>query len=170
MSAEQTPDLSVEALYSNHHGWLQGWLRRKLGNSFDAADLAQDTFLRVLRARLAEPVRDPRAYLSTIANGLVISHWRRQALEQAWLAALAARPEPVWPSPEDRALILETLEEIALLLDQLSPRNLEIFLLSQLDGMSYPQIAQRMGVTVNVVQKAMTAAMARCYAVLYADR
>ena len=39
-------------LYSTHHGWLHNWLRAKLGNSFDAADLAQDTFIRVLRHRL----------------------------------------------------------------------------------------------------------------------
>ena len=37
---------------STHHGWLHNWLRAKLGNSFDAADLAQDTFIRVLRHRL----------------------------------------------------------------------------------------------------------------------
>ncbi|MDD3484875.1 sigma factor, partial [Azovibrio restrictus] len=33
-------------LYRDHHGWLQGWLRRRLGNAHEAADLAQDTFLR----------------------------------------------------------------------------------------------------------------------------
>lgn len=43
---------AVHTLYSTHHGWLHNWLRAKLGNSFDAADLAQDTFIRVLRHRL----------------------------------------------------------------------------------------------------------------------
>ncbi|MBV8624203.1 MAG: RNA polymerase subunit sigma, partial [Herbaspirillum sp.] len=37
--------MSIEALYCDHHSWLQGWLRRRLGNSEQAADLAQDTFL-----------------------------------------------------------------------------------------------------------------------------
>jgi len=32
---------SIEGLYADHHGWLKAWLRRRLGNSFDAADLAQ---------------------------------------------------------------------------------------------------------------------------------
>lgn len=52
-----SPD--IEVLYSDHHGWLQDWLRRRLGNAFDAADLAHDTFLRVLRN--LEPIREPRA-------------------------------------------------------------------------------------------------------------
>ena len=39
------------ALYAEHHRWLLGWLRQRLGCLHDAADLAQDTFIRVLTAR-----------------------------------------------------------------------------------------------------------------------
>ena len=160
----------IESLYGNHHGWLQGWLRRKLGNAFDAADLAHDTFVRVLGRSPDQIVHEPRAYLTTIAGGLVASHWRRHALEQAWLEALAARPEPLVPSPEERHLILETLEEIARLLDGLPVQVRKAFLLSQLDGLTYPQIAERLGISVNVVQKAMTRAVTHCYRALYVAR
>ncbi|WP_049298462.1 sigma factor, partial [Pseudomonas aeruginosa] len=37
---------AVSHLYQDHHGWLQGWLRRRLGCAENAADLAQDTFAR----------------------------------------------------------------------------------------------------------------------------
>ena len=40
---------AVKDLYCDHHGWLKGWLRQRLGNSCDAADLAQDTFVRVIK-------------------------------------------------------------------------------------------------------------------------
>ena len=40
----------VEVLYQDHHSWLTGWLRRKLGCPQNAADLAQDTFIRAYRA------------------------------------------------------------------------------------------------------------------------
>jgi len=63
---------SIERLYSDHHSWLLGWLRGRLGNAFDAADLAQDTFVRVLLRRPLPPLRQPRSYLSTIARGLVV--------------------------------------------------------------------------------------------------
>lgn len=159
---------NLAELYKSHHGWLHAWLRRKLGCTHNAADLAQDTFVRVLARADLPDIREPRAYLVTIAGGLVANHWRRQALEQAYIEALATQPEPLAPSPETRELILETLAEVARLLDGLSPRVREIFLLSQLDGLTYPRIAEQLGITVNVVQKAMTRAVAHCYRALYA--
>lgn len=62
----------VHTLYSHHHGWLQAWLRRRLGCADDAADLAQDTFMRLLgrpvQALAPEALREPRAYLTTLAR------------------------------------------------------------------------------------------------------
>lgn len=164
-----TVSQSITALYSDHHGWLQAWLRRKLNCSHQAADLAQDTFVRLLTRPEPQLLREPRAYLTTVARGLVINHWRRQTLEQAWLDELAARPEATSPSPEERRLILETLEEIARLLDGLPPRVRDIFLRSQLEGQTYPVIAEQMGISVNIVQKAMIRATTQCYKALYRD-
>ena len=59
----------VETLYREHHGWLRGWLRQRLNNQADAADLAHDTFIRVMLARSAESLREPRHYLATVARG-----------------------------------------------------------------------------------------------------
>ena len=39
----------VQTLYSTHHSWLNRWLRSRLGNAADAADMAQDTFVRLLQ-------------------------------------------------------------------------------------------------------------------------
>ncbi|WP_312932016.1 sigma factor [Pseudomonas sp.] len=58
----------IQALYVEHHAWLQGWLWRRIGCRSDAADLTQDTFLRLFRPATAphEPdLRQPRAYLAT---------------------------------------------------------------------------------------------------------
>ena len=102
----------VQSLYRDHHRWLRDWLRRKLGCSHHAADLAHDTFVRLLgRKERADPV-DPRAYLTTIAQGLVVDFHRRRALERAYLESLAALPEPQAPSPEARAIVLEALVAI----------------------------------------------------------
>lgn len=166
--SEKSRPQTVATLYAEHHGWLQTWLSRKLGDSFDAADLAQDTFLRVLRRGLNGAIQSPRAYLTVIAGGLVNDHWRRRALEKAWLEVLASQPERVEPSLEERALILETLEQIARLLDGLAAPVREVFLLSQLDGLTYPQIAAQVGMSVNRVQKAMTLAVTHCYKALCA--
>jgi len=161
---------AITELYRDHHGWLRGWLRRRLGCTERAADFAHDTFLRLLTRPEPVGMREPRAYLSTIAHGLLVNHWRRQALEQAYLEELAARPEALAPSEEERHLIIETLQRVARLIDGLPARDREIFLLSQLDGLTYPVIAERLGLSLNVVQKAMVRATAHCYKALYGGR
>ena len=124
----------VHALYSDHHGWLCGWLRSRLGNSCDAADIAHDTFMRVwtgYRADAIPPLREPRAYLTTVARRLMVNHFERQSLERAYLASLALLPEALVPSVEERAILLETLHELDALLDELPPPVRTAFLMSQ---------------------------------------
>ncbi|MEG1456516.1 MAG: sigma factor, partial [Comamonas sp.] len=85
----------MQTLYAAHHSWLVARLRRKLGCAWDAADLAQSTFVRVLTAKglaLGE-VLEPRAYLTTIAKNILTETWRRRDLERAWIDALAALPQ-----------------------------------------------------------------------------
>ncbi|SCW29888.1 sigma-70 family RNA polymerase sigma factor [Pseudomonas sp. NFACC05-1] len=153
---------AVDVLYSDHHSWLQGWLRKRLGNAFDAADLTQDTFVRVLKARTALDIREPRPYLSMIAKGLLIDLFRRRSLEQSYLEALAAMPQEQHPSLEDQAILLQALMEIDRLLLGLGPRIRQAFILSQFDGLTYPQIAERLGVSVRTVNNHMAKAMEHC--------
>ncbi|HSC68242.1 MAG TPA: sigma factor, partial [Cellvibrio sp.] len=91
-SVELDAPVDVQSLYAHHHRWLYHWLRRRMGCSHTAADLAQDTFVRVLARRSelgSRPVQEPRAYLWTVAKGLVVDHVRRRSLEQAYMEALA---------------------------------------------------------------------------------
>lgn len=153
---------SIADLYRDHHGWLQGWLRRKLGCSHQAADLAQDTFVRLLRASLPAELREPRAYLTTVASRLLLNHYRRLSLEAAWHAALAQLPEPQVPSPEEQLVILQTLNEIDALLDRLPAKARTAFLLSQLEGLTYARIAEQLEVSVRTVKRYMAQAFEEC--------
>lgn len=162
---DRPPPRNVETLYGEHHGWLLGWLRRRLGHAGDAADLAQDTFVRVLgRPRDVDGLREPRAWLTTIAQGLVVDHVRRRALERACLEAIAALPEPQAPSPENRLLLVEALLRIDAMLDGLAPKARSAFLLSRLDGLGYAEIAQRLDVSLSSVEKYMASAIRHCLA------
>lgn len=171
MSTLPTPPLQhIRGLYQAHHSWLQGWLRRRLGNESDAADLAQDTFVRLLRqdakrtdqGAAVEAIREPRAYLSTIAHGLMVSHIRRQALERAYLEALAILPEPEAISPEQQLSILQTLQEVDAVLCSLKPRVKAVFLMAQLDGLKQQEIATALGISVPTVKKYMQQAWLAC--------
>ncbi|WP_110973275.1 sigma-70 family RNA polymerase sigma factor [Pseudomonas huaxiensis] len=152
----------VETLYREHHGWLRGWLRQRLNNQADAADLAHDTFIRVMLARSAESLREPRHYLATVARGMLIDLYRRRSLEQAWLQALAAQPEQYAPSAETRAMVIECLLAVDRLLDGLGARTRAVFLAVQIDGLSYEKAAERVGVSVSTVRKHLAKAMLHC--------
>lgn len=154
--------MDVTVLYSDHHGWLQGWLRRKMGNAVDAADLAHDTFLRVLARRDTPALLAPRAYLGAIARGLLADFFRHKDIERAYLDALAALPQAHAPSLEARAIVLEALVAIDTMLDGLKPAVRQAFLLSQLDGLTYEQIAQQLGVTKRTVSNYMCTAIEHC--------
>lgn len=153
---------AVHDLYSSHSSWLRGWLRKRLDSHSDAADLVQDTFVRVIKARQATEIRQPRQYLSTVAKGLVIDLFRRRALEHSYLEALAALPEDAYPSQETQAIVLETLMEIDRMLDSLGDKVRQTFILSQFEGLSYPKIAERQGISLRTVNNHMAKAIEHC--------
>ncbi|MFJ2982378.1 MULTISPECIES: sigma-70 family RNA polymerase sigma factor [unclassified Pseudomonas] len=157
----------IEHLYVEHHSWLQGWLRHRLNNAADAADLAQDTFVRVLQRRQAQVPQTPRAYLRTIARGLVIDLWRHRDIERAWLDTLAQLPEAQAPSPEVSALAIEALVAIDRLLDSLPERARTVFLLAQLDGLPCPRIAEQLGVSLSTVERDLAKALRHCYQLVF---
>ena len=144
------------SIYKRDHGWLIHWLRRKMGGSDSAADLAQDTFVRLMsKPAVLQSLHEPRAYLATVAHGLLVDHWRRLSLERAWMEALASLPEDQAGSPEDRLVALQALQEIDRLLDQLAPKAREVFVLSQVDGLTYREISERMQLAERSVRRYM---------------
>lgn len=156
---------ATQALYLQHHGWLVARLRRKLGCAWDAADLAQSTFVRVLTARgqPADTLAEPRAYLTTIAQRLLANHLRRRQIERAYLDALATLPEPVAPPPDARLMVLETLVAIDRLLDGLPLAARKAFLLWRLEELTQEQIAAQLGISRTSVRRHLAAAAQRCY-------
>lgn len=161
--AARTGDIGE--LYVEHHAWLFGWLRKKLGCGERAADLAQDTFVRLLAARdLLRGFDEPRAYLTVVAKRLLIDQQRREALERAWLEAYVATQgeEAAVPSPEQLLLIGEALAEIDRALAGVAAKAREAFLLHYLDGVPQGEIAGRLGVSDRMVRKYLAHCLLAC--------
>jgi len=157
---------SLEKLYQNNFSWLQNWLRERLSCSHQAADLAQDTFVRLLTApdfnEKVEAIREPRSYLVTVAKRVMIDHFRRRTIEQTYLQALMQQPEQQGISSEQSLIVLETLYRIDAMLDGLGAKVKRAFLMSQLKGMTYREIAEEMGMSESSVKKYMAKATQHC--------
>lgn len=157
------------ALYRDHRGWLLAWLRRNIACPSKAEDLSQDTFLRLLGRDELKAPREPRAFLAAIAKGLLFDHFRRAALEQAYLSELMLIPEAEQPSVEEQQLILEDLKAIDRLLGKLSSKARAAFLYNRLDGLGHAEIAERLGVSVPRVRQYLAQGIRQCYVALYGE-
>ncbi|KVH03942.1 MULTISPECIES: sigma-70 family RNA polymerase sigma factor [Burkholderia] len=153
----------VDAIFRNDYPWLLGRLRYKLGCAFTAEDIASETFVQLIAQAGTSSVREPRALLTTIAHRLVYDFWRRRDLERAYLAVLAARPESVAPSEEERALVVETLHAIDRMLAGLSAKARNAFIYSQFHGLTHAEIADRLGVSKRTVRDYLAQALRACY-------
>ena len=163
-STPSAPHAEIRTLYIDHHAWLLGWLRKRLRHGDNAADLAHDTFVHILgKPERLQELRQPRAWLSTVAHGLLVDRVRRQRVERAYLQAIAHLPEAGVPSPESQLILLETLMRIDALLDGLRPKVRMAFLMSRLEGLSYKEIAERLAISLSSVEKYMATAIRHCY-------
>ena len=158
------PPQTVDRIYRDNHRWLQAWLGRRLGNSHEADDLAHDTFVRLLApARPAPLLHQPRAFLTTIARGLLANHWRRKDIERAYLDALATQQAgAVAPSAQSRVEVIQALLQVDAMLNGLPAKTRSAFIMVQLEARTYPEAAAVLGVSDRMVRKYMAQAMLHC--------
>lgn len=162
MSGGTRESLSVNRLYSDYHGWLHGVLRRRLGCTDDAADLAHDAFVRLLTHPRHLDHHGARAYLSRMARGLCVDLWRRREVERAWLETLANRPRDAAPSAEQQSAALEALVEVDTMLKRLPPPVAQAFIQSMVHGLTGKEIAMQLGVSDRTVRNYLSRAMLAC--------
>lgn len=151
-------DSSLEGLYRRYAGWLQAALHRLYGSSLNssAEDLVQETYLRAARIHADGPISHPQALLLRIASRLAIDETRRHRRRDADLAPSSDGVD-LAASPETEFLLKQVILS-------LPPREREVFALSRFAGLTYPEIAAHLGVSVKVVEWRMSRAIARCAA------
>ena len=160
----------VSALYEAHAPWLQNWLRRHTRCSSRAADLAQDTFCRLLETRNAGPVRDPRNYLATVARRILIDDIRRREIEKAYLAVHAAHAgDADHLTPERIVEAVQLLGSILRLLEALPEKARQAFMLIRFDGLRYAAAARQLGMSERMVKRYVAQVYAHCYTLAYPD-
>ncbi|MCX7185359.1 MAG: sigma-70 family RNA polymerase sigma factor [Nitrosospira sp.] len=161
----------IDTLYREHHSWLFAWLRKKLGCPHHAADLAHDTFIRILSLSHAPCLHEPRAYLTITAKRLIIDQARRRQIEQSYLAelALAAKTTRNFPSPVEILAVIQALTQISAALDGLAEKPRQAFLLHYLDGQTHAAVASQLGVSTRMIQKYLIQALVHCHQTCYSN-
>ncbi|ULA62187.1 MAG: DNA-directed RNA polymerase sigma-70 factor [Nitrospira sp.] len=133
-------------------------MRRLIGmvHSRDtAADLMQDTYVRLLRITDAQPVEQPRALLHRIARNLAIDYLRARKNGPNAADPLETALDLPCPVPtQERALLgKERLQMFIQAVEDLPPRTREAFVLYRVHEYSYREIAAHMGISLSGVDK-----------------
>lgn len=118
-----------------------------------AQDVLHDAFLRYALSQRPSPLRQPNAYLRVVVQSVLADH----AAEAGRYVAL---PQPgVPPSPEGLAELQQRLAAMQKLIDGLPPRCRDVFWLCRVEGYTQPEIAQRLGISLNMVERHMIRAL-----------
>jgi RNA polymerase sigma factor (sigma-70 family) len=159
-------------MLETHYYELRNFLAGKLKDADAAADLAQESYLRVLAMQQAgEVVEQPRALLYRIANNLIVDRYRRAEVRDQvmvaddQLAEFQVAAPSAW-EPEIAAMSAQGIESLLKTIDSLPPRCREVFILYKFDGLSYAGIGERMSISVRTVEMQLQIAMAACWACL----
>ena len=110
----------IDQLYKNHQSWLYQWLRKKVGDPDQALDIVQDTFIKILQTRNELfGVKEPRAYLTSIAKNLLIDQVRRKKIELAYLDGLKQMEHMLETvaSPEEQLEVIQAINQLCKALD-----------------------------------------------------
>jgi RNA polymerase sigma-70 factor (ECF subfamily) len=154
-------DTLVADLFDRHHLAVYRYFRRMTGQHELAQDLAQETYFRVVR-RLAAgaQLRNEAAYLFQIAHHVLVDYWRTTAAAPSFEGLV----DVISVDPPQRAAL--TLQEA---LVTLSERDRETFVLREVDGLSYAEIAAVHESTLESVRSRLRRARARLRRALGVD-
>jgi RNA polymerase sigma factor (sigma-70 family) len=156
----------MAAIEKSHGRKLHRFLSARMRNAAsDVPDLMQEIFLRLLRIKDHQAIRNPQAYLYTIASHVLHQH----ALQRT------SRPESVDPlelvselesatgfDPADELDARERLEKVCRDLEAISPRACATLLMYRCEGLTLQEIGDRLGVSRPMAKKYLLRAIAYC--------
>lgn len=162
------PDSEHAAWFVNevqpHGDSLRAYLRARYPSLPDVDDLVQECLVRVLRARQSAPVPSPKALLFATARNLAIDALRRQKVV-AFEPITEVPHSSVFTDNVDVAESVSKAQEMALLaqaIRTLPERCRQVFTLRSAYGLSQRQIAERLGISENTVEKQLSKGIRRC--------
>ena len=158
---------------THYYRELLNFLSRAVNDRHAAADLAQESYVRVLALQQSgEQVIEPRALLYRTARNLVIDRHRRSAVrdqmrdpdldDDGGVDIVDSLAAPAASEPETAAMSAQAVEAMLAVIAELPLRCREAFILHKFDGLSQAEVARRMGISVTMVERHIKLAMQAC--------
>jgi len=154
----------VDELQRAEEGRLRRFFMRRFRNATEAADATQETFLRMLDIPPRTVIENPQAYLFQIAKSVArVTSARLAADSQLFAPAIVGESQAADAPDQERIVISrQSLILLAKAIEKLPNRCQEVFILSRLHGLSNGEIAAKLGISRNMVEKHIIKALLRC--------
>ncbi|MGC1548062.1 MAG: RNA polymerase sigma factor [Rhodanobacter sp.] len=154
------------ALFAEKSATLSSYFLRRVAHRWDAQDLVQEVYLRLLRIDPADAanIRNPEAYLFTVAANLIKEHavMRRQLpLGSDGLEEVLEQFSTPCSAEADIDSELRR-QRLGALIKRLSPKCRAVLVMHYRDEMSYREIAERLSISTNMVKKYIVKGLAAC--------
>jgi RNA polymerase sigma-70 factor (ECF subfamily) len=147
-------------LYAAHRRGIKAYINKKLGDPATAEDLTQEAFLRLTEGN-GGAITHGRAWLYRTAHNLAVDHGRQtsrrrtDAVDVDGLSALADDS----PSPEHIVADRMELDRLTRIIEELPERTQKVFVAVRIDGRTYTETAQMLGISDSSVQKHLARAV-----------
>lgn len=154
--------LAFDAIYERYGKRLYGFVLRYIKQESDAEEIVQEVFLKIWESRdKINAYASFDSFLFTIAYNTTISLLRKRINEKKYLDRLQYRQQIV-DSEEiiNEINFKEINEQLTSLLDQLTPRQREIFRLSREQGLTHDEIAKNLNISRNTVKNHLVTTLA----------
>jgi len=154
----------VEGLAQGCGSDLVRFIARRLRSVSDARDVAHEAYIRLLRVKRKDLIRDPQAYLYRIAINILYEFELQKKADAVGLARCAEcqTAEAEFGHPEQDVEVLQARKRIEAVLGQLTPKCRAVFILYRRDGLSYKEIGARIGISTNMVKKYLARGLRHC--------
>lgn len=157
-------------VYLKHIFELRAFLLRRVGCREIAAELAQETFLRMMNYQHTEALHNIRALLYQIAGNLAVDYHCMQVRQpvHTTIHELSPHDIPVSDASDPARIVFarQILEQLCHVIEELPPQCHRAFVLHKFDGLSHADIASQLGITRNAVEKLLIRALVRLRRVL----
>ncbi|MGV8093955.1 MAG: RNA polymerase sigma factor [Mangrovibacterium sp.] len=148
----QGDEKAFEILFEKYHRRLYGFLYSLLKSTEDAEEIVQDTFVKIWekRHRFREEYTF-ESFLFKIAKNSFLNHNRKKINTRIFHEQYDLMFDLKQNTTEDYLLFKETQEIIDSIINEMPPKQREVFILQKVEGLSRKEIAEKLGISVITV-------------------
>ena len=145
---------AFEQLYHNYKLRIYGNLIKMVKSEEIAKEILQDLFVKIWTGRQnLDPERSFRSYLFKISENLVYDFFRKAAVNKKLEAYLVSVAAPTESTVEQHIYYKEGSYVLAKAIEQLPPKRKQVYILCKVEGKSYEEASQILGVSISTINE-----------------